>query len=286
MTISQRRRDDLAVRPDLVFLTIGLLGAALGAVVLVTLAKKDFWEIIGTSVTSIAFAALTIVFLNFLWGTLGGEPLQQALMRLRASVELLNDSHESGLRRIYSKAAGFGSQDDWAGELRSAQRQVDLMGYTLQSWWRGAQFSDSASTLLRNGVQIRVLMMHENNPLFGKSERPDLSRGFQESLQVDLRGSLDAFGRLAEATATASLPGSIEVRLVIEGSIKWHLCRVDDSMICIPYMHSRLGAACPLFVVDRTPQGIFSTIQSEFEELWKDAEPHVSSGTTQPRTAP
>jgi hypothetical protein len=258
-----------AVSANWIFLIIGGLLAVLGCVVLVDYAEKTAAEVIGTAILTIAFAVLTVVVLNFLWGVMGGEPIQQSIARLRNAIDLVNDSYVSGVRRLYSHAHSFGSQD-WTDQLQGASRQVDLMGYTLHSWWMGGQFPETVGFLLRAGVSVRVLVMDERNELFGKGERPDLPQKSEANLRTELRTALKSFGNLQ--AATSALPGNLTVKTVTQGSVKWHLCRVDHRMIAIPYMHTVLGAKCPLMVVDRAKDGIFEGLVQEFEDLWSDAD--------------
>lgn len=133
----------------------------------------------------------------------------------------------------------------------------------------GGLFADTVTSLLKSGVTVRVLVMDEENELFGKGERPDLPQKSQASLTAELRGALTSFGTLQ--SSTASLPGNLAVRTVKHGSVKWHLCRVDNRMIAIPYMHTVLGAGCPLLVLDQSRDGIFDSLAREFEDLWNDA---------------
>jgi hypothetical protein len=71
------------------------------------------------------------------------------------------------LRRVYTRAHDFGSDGEWVRQLGPAKEQIDLMGYTLRSWWfAGDVFQQVLLEKIRNGVRVRILVMDKLTPFF------------------------------------------------------------------------------------------------------------------------
>jgi hypothetical protein len=128
-------------------------------------------EFLTSTLQNVGLIALTVVIVDFLWGLVGGDPvsdsivqLQHTLAELRTSVRLLDDSHRTGLQRIFAASGAAGSAQDWMDRLKAASNLVDLMGYSLHVWTKGEHFESTVARLARNGVRIRVLIMAPDNP--------------------------------------------------------------------------------------------------------------------------
>ena len=109
---------------------------------------------------NIALIVLTVVVVEVLWSLTGNEPvrkavgdLQETLAELRQSVQLLDDSRKSDLQRVYAASGAAGSHEQWMEHLRDATHSVDLMGYTLHVWTKGANFEVDLSRFLRQTVK-------------------------------------------------------------------------------------------------------------------------------------
>jgi hypothetical protein len=232
-------------------------------------------ELLADTVFAAGFAVLTVVILQMLWRAFGGDPIQRSVDRLAESASLLEDSQDTGVRRIFATSASYGSEAEWLQFLCRAKRngQVDLMGYTLASWLTG-RFEECVLELLDRGVAVRILLMGPKNELFGRRGNSRIVHQSQSDLSVDCDRTVRVVRELMkQAGDKARL---IEARTVLTGSIKCSLTRVDGQLLMVPYLFSAPASSAPLIRVDKDDggDGLFSTYKREFDALW--AEPYSS----------
>lgn len=227
-------------------------------------------EFLYNSLFNITFIIMTVVIVNFVWNLLGGEPIEQLLTKLNSSVTLLKDSNDSGLMRLISTSGDYGSHKDWMDKLASAKKQVDLMGYTLHVWTRGEQFENKLEELIKNGVQIRIMIMSNNNPDFksiintNQISSLDLSTAKGE---VDIVSKL--ITKLANKIKNQGYTGSIKIKTIENGIILNQICSVDSNMTVIPYMYSVNTSESPLLEIRDSESKLFKKYQMEFNRLWE-----------------
>jgi hypothetical protein len=262
-----------APRAGPIFLIIGALLLGLSYALTVEGEKEEFFA---SALSQIAFVVLTVAILDFFWNLLGGEPIKKTLDDLRSSVNLLSDSQSAGLMRIFSVSGRFGSFSDWMANLKSAQKNIDLMGYTLHVWTRGENFSEEVIQLTKRGVNIRVQIMSENNStldsLINAKQISTISFG---AVKEEIRIMNKLLTDLEERTKAN--PGNLTFRPVSKGLIVNQICRFDGSMTVIPYLWSITASESPLFFIQGSDSELFRIYCNEFEKLWSLNEPTAPS---------
>jgi hypothetical protein len=79
------------------------------------------------------------------------------------------------------------------------------------------------------------------------------------------------FKALAAEASRNQKAGTLEIRTGQNRSIKWHVCRIDERMIAVPYLDTKVGAGCPLFDLHKAEDGLFGILASEFDTIWASA---------------
>lgn len=222
-------------------------------------------------VTNISFVIITIVLVNFIWGLLGGEPIENLLISLRSSISLLSDSEKSGVVRVIPTSGDYGTHRDWLERLETARSNIDLLGFTLHVWTRCDGFEDALFNLISSGVKVRILLMDENNPHFNAmintSQIKSLSIQSVKSEIVIVTELLNSL--IARISQANNIKGSLEYIKVSKGLIMCQICRIDTTMSVIQYMYSVNTPQNPLIIINDANSKMFMKYLYEFDSLWE-----------------
>jgi hypothetical protein len=255
-----------------------VLGAILGLLLLVIaflLRDDSIRSFLSASLASLAFVILTIAIVALFWELVGGEPLSQSLHDLRSSVTLLSESQRSGLQRLLPHSSEFGTHAEWIGRFGSTRGKLDLMGWTLNAWTQGQNFSSEVCRLVREGVVVRILLPDWNGEAFrALCHRTDNGgEAGVDALVASLKATYAVLDGIANELAGDKGPGSFEWRLVTSGFIRCHICRTDDELVAIPYLDTTLVGDSPLLLVRGEDSTLFGIYTREFERLWAASVP-------------
>lgn len=226
----------------------------------------------------ISVVILTIIIINYLWNSLGGEPLEKSIEKLSQSVsnlddsvKLLEDSKRTGLIRAFGVSGSFGSHTDWMNRFINTKSNLDIMGYTLAVWTKGNNFENEVITLAKKGVKIRILTMDANNPkLFSIINTKHIATISNEEIVESLKTTLKQFKIIEEKLEQLNLSDFYQIKTLKEGVILSQLCRTDDDLTIIPYLYTDIGARSPLLFVKGVQTELFKVYNQEFEKLWND----------------
>jgi hypothetical protein len=282
-------------KPSIIFLFIG--GLLLFIAYLLRPSSPQADGFISSALSNIAFVLLTVTILDLLWGLLGGEPISKSLSDLRQSlhlfdnnlqqyINLLGDSRTTGVVRLLTISGDFGSPGDWMQRLKSAQQEIDLMGYNLHVWTKGDNFEEEVLKLVQKGTKVRILIMDENNPSFDSflnvTQLQTISTAFVKS---ELQQARKVFEQIDQKIHAMNVKpsGSFELRTVQKGLIICHMCRTDAEMVVINYLFSEIASRSPLMLIQGREAKMFQMYQKEFDQIWKLNEPIIAS---QPQVLP
>lgn len=225
------------------------------------------------ALSNIGFILLTVVIVNFFWEINGGEPIAAILNEFRSSVRLLNDSHTSGIERLIPISGEFGSHGDWMIRLRSAKKEVNLMGYSLHVWTRGDRFQEEVERLVVNGVRFRVMIMDEENPhlhsIMNDSQITHISLDQLKDEILIVKKVFDSIDSKLISLPSGTVRGSLEFRTIRKGVALCQICRTDNEMTVINYMYSVIASHSPLILIRGSDSHLFSAYLREFDGLWE-----------------
>lgn len=152
----------------------------------------------------------------------------------------------------------------WWDLIIKAQRQIDLLGYTL--YFLPHQHPQLVDVLLAKcaaGCKIRIVIA---DPESEHVRRRDEEEHEAITLVARIQSSLQAFTPLFECPGT-------EFRYQ-DAPLYNSLFRFDDEMFVTPHLYATPGRAAPLMHLKRLgPNGMFSRFAAHFEGLWADSEP-------------
>lgn len=189
--------------------------------------------------------------------------------------DTVNARGKDGLEEITGAWARRDEKDvpDWRALLRTAEQQVDLIGYSLLSVLeiRGALKALTAKAA--GGVPVRVAVAD-----------PDTDHVLAADLASRHPGRLTARIRTArEKLLQASLSGGVEVRQH-RVATSHTILRFDDQLLVTIHLYGTPGIQAPVLHLRRDRDyGIFDQLARHIEDIWTTATP-IQPGI--PQTAP
>src|SRR5579864_4353299 len=127
----------------------------------------------GAEITKdIAVVIFSLALVDFLWRRFGGDPLDLQIQEVRAHLDqtltvmtksqiLLAEADSQGLVQIGNGYRELGiALLDW---LSSAERTIEMCGYTLHSVFQDGVIIDKLRDKIRSGVSVRILISGANN---------------------------------------------------------------------------------------------------------------------------
>jgi len=281
---------------SVVFLIIGALVAIISFLIKPEGSQdREFWS---DAVLNLALVLIAVTLLDWLWHLAGGEPLSQSVSelktnldlfnsRVQASTQLLADGNATGLQRLVLRSSDLITPEGWMKRLGSAKEKVDLMGYTLHVWTKGADFEGEVLRLVHEKqARVRMLVMDKNNPLFTSFINPDkFTVAFSRAELDEVEACAN---RMSQKALESRSKGSFEFRTVRTGVIPCQICRTDDEMTLIPYLYSVIASLSPLLLIrGGQTSRLFVTFANEFEELWRlNRPPQLTPAQVKPEAKP
>jgi hypothetical protein len=169
--------------------------------------------------------------------------------------------------RFVAKSGDFGGPGAWVELLEAAEKVIDLMGIGLYSWRKREGFEKIVEEKAAAGCQIRVLLMHEDNPALPALIKDD-ERALRETRR-EINWMLTSMAEFGKAN------DNVEVRQILTGAPTVYLVRTDQCAVCIPYFHSRHAGMPPdRPLLQCAPvHPLYATLEQEFSDLWQANEP-------------
>lgn len=153
------------------------------------------------------------------------------------------------------------------------------MGYTLFSWIKTTHFEEEILKLVRKGVEIRILIMDEDNPNFGSFINDDLVATSIERTKTELKHAMKVFESTLQKVQSMKNQdsqqdsfGDFQLRTVRKGLITCNMCRTDTETTVITYLYCQQAGNSPLFTISQNnneESNLFQTYQEEFNQLWE-----------------
>ncbi len=152
----------------------------------------------------------------------------------------------------------------WWNMFDNAQRQIDLLGYTL--YFLPQQHPALAELLQRkakDSCRIRIVLA---DPASANVQARDLEERQAITLVARIESTLQWLEPLLDCD-------SIEARFQ-EAALYSSIFRFDDQMLVTPHLYATPGHAAPLLHLKRLgPNGLFSRFAAHFEGIWADTRP-------------
>jgi hypothetical protein len=155
------------------------------------------------------------------------------------------------------------SRDDYVGLVASARSFIWYQGLALFAYAKIAGFSDAIKAALARGVEMRVLLMHPDNPVLPHMVR-EFSANYVESVRSEIKSGMEFWMKIASH-------GPLTVRLQNKGTMFGFLQQSDAQVISTPYSLARSTSESPTILA---PAGTeyFRAMKEDYEWQWDQAE--------------
>jgi hypothetical protein len=146
--------------------------------------------------------------------------------------------------------------------LSDAREFYEVCGIALQSWLRNLEYREVMRAKAAAGLNVKILVMHEQNPALGdfinETDRKVGRELLIEKIEHTYQFFVDLAGRYP----------NVNVRKIRKGCPHQKIIRTDTRVVVIPFFYSRTNQDCPL--LDGTPASpIYTAMRQEFESLWR-----------------
>jgi hypothetical protein len=237
---------------------------------------------------NIGVSILAVSIINILWEWIGNDPvqasineiqnsvqasieeirnpIQKSITEIQDSVELLQDSHKTGVIRVMSDREDFIKKrlESFRTRMRTAA-EIDVMGRVLYSNWANSDdikeiFRDTAE---RRKCTIRILVLDPDGTVAQDRDTQEKRKG---ASIANIRDTIRIFTELKESLSENAL-GTIELK-TIDAILYEQIARVDGYIWVQPYLHYVHGSGCPSFEIEGTTTSLYKKYKAEFEALW------------------
>lgn len=172
--------------------------------------------------------------------------------------------------RFFTRSMDYGSSDTWFHLLERTEGAFELMGITLASWRRTQGFTETLRQKSAAGCKVRILLMHEENPLLRELINDAIPEVNFSNIVRDASDMFGFFSGIAEGTT------NIQVRRITSGCPHCQLTRSDQVAAYIPYFYLERAQFTPLWHCT-SDSPLYGLVAREFEALWRVNDPGSGS---------
>ncbi|MFW9876741.1 MAG: hypothetical protein ACFFG0_26910 [Candidatus Thorarchaeota archaeon] len=154
----------------------------------------------------------------------------------------------------------YGTSDEWSKVYKLTKEKFYIMGMNLNSWMGHKDFKKNILHLYNNGCDIKYLIMHEDNPALPQHVYEKTGVSFEKT-KSDINFSLKFYSEIADQSE------NIEIKQVLNGSIKSSVYLNDHFALFMPHFYSEKGKYIPIWRSKRDSY-LYRLLMQEFETLW------------------
>ncbi len=163
--------------------------------------------------------------------------------------------------KLYEKARMY-NNEDWIRFLKDTQKKFYIMGRNLGAWKRISGFSNMLLEKAAQGVDIRILILHEENPILREKINPDIPETSLEELKNAIINNYNYYSDIAHESE------NIKARQIRKGYLTTTLAINDDFSLYLPHFYSERPGFSPLWRCRRDSE-LYKLMKREFLDLWK-----------------
>jgi hypothetical protein len=167
--------------------------------------------------------------------------------------------------RVLARSEEFAPRDRIA-LVEEANTTLWYQGLALFSFAKIVGYTEAIKSALRRGVEVRVLMMHPDNPALAHVLR-DFAAHYVDSIRNEIRGGAEFWNRLAAE-------GRLNVRYLKEKALFGALQMNDAQLVLTPYSLNRSTSDSPSIVVPEAAP-LYQTTREDFDWSWSQATPEL-----------
>lgn len=221
-----------------------------------------------------------VVVLEYLWSTLGGDPLARQIEKLAELTELHSDGQKTGLKRLKIGEPA----PDWLAFIRKCQQSIELAGYMLHPFGDNPEIRKALAERATHGVKIRILLFNPTNPALQHIVNPTDLDAMISMMKLNYR-------RFVESQPTDKrFAKNYDVAQLQHGVLDFSYYRFDNEIHVVNYLYKVETPASPVLVIrgdSKVP--LFRLYEGAFDGLFKLAKsgsPPFPPAPTKPGIAP
>jgi len=222
---------------------------------------------------NLGIAVVGVTVIEFIWRTLGGDPLSKLIDRLQTAIPLLESQMKLGIKQIYANREDINFKD-WYEYMRSAH-QVDMMGNCLRQNWAS---DNTFLEILEERTQkqkcmFRILVLHPNSKILTQRAKEEEDKTGR--IAATVKESLDKFWKIKKKNSKNGENAFLQIKAVTEFNVRCSIIRVDNRMLVTLYLTSERGREAPTLEIQDERSFLFKKFSAEFEKMWNNS-PHWS----------
>jgi len=261
----------------LIFLLSGTVLILLGVIV-----NQSGYEAYSSIPTSLGTTVISIVLVSYLWERTGGEPILRSLEILKQSSQIVSDSMDTGLYKLYSNRRNI-NYEDINAEISKA-KEVFIVSMVLKVVL-SVQLKKSFLHCIKNGGKVRILISAPFTNEAGTLVVPPPVRLRQHAehdlsnnrIPAEIKDAVDFLDEIKQQVALEfpERVDNFEYKVISTHVIYFSMTAIDHVIRVTHYCNKHQGLDCPTLVIQKTtsPKDLFQFYSDEFEYLWKKGEP-------------
>jgi hypothetical protein len=164
--------------------------------------------------------------------------------------------------RIFGRADDRDAHDQRGEMVTEARSFIWFVGLALFAFAKRPGFEQALKAALSNGVEVRVLLMHPDNPSLAHLLR-NFGSTYVESVKGEIRQGAEFWKRMSGS-------GALNVRFQPTGALFGNVQQNEARVIYTPYSIARATSDSPTF---SAPSGspLYTVLREDFEWMWEAA---------------
>lgn len=234
------------------------------AIVLVGFGYISIDSKIGGVCISVGASIMSTILINTITERWLGDPLYTIMQNMKGignklndSVNILTMSKSTGLVGIWNKRVDLETKD-WISYIEQTEGDIKILCYAMSFLPEHPNFKKVISNKISKGYAIRIL--------FGD---PDGSYIHARTLEENTEGSISERIK-ASVARIQSISDDIEIRY-FNAPLYASIYEFGSRMFVTPQLFGTRGAAAPLVMLEKTEEGLFSSYDEYFENVWTNA---------------
>lgn len=168
--------------------------------------------------------------------------------------------------KFFGKAADYGGPSAWRKLLENTEHVFEIMGQSLTLWRDVEGFANLLTKKAEAGCEIRIMMMHQDNPALGGGLNTHDDHDNQDKVdKTQLLSNLDFMFKLLNEVDVKQ--DNVQLRRMVRGCPHCQITRSDDCAVYVPYFHAERAHFSPLWQCAKGTH-LYNLLALEFEALW------------------
>ena len=156
----------------------------------------------------------------------------------------------------------FGSRVDWLNALTGTEKKFHLMGLRLSAWRRMKGIGEALIEKAKNGVEIKILLIHPDNPAIKQLINDDISATKAEDIKRTAQENFEFYNKLAQQSE------NIDVKQIVTGMPTCTMAVNDEFAFYLPYFYSERSGYVPMWRATKDSYH-HKLLEKEFKTLWE-----------------